>query len=173
MESSSGNKDDSQMKQFPYIKACCQCSLEERLEAFETAEKLIRYARIAQQKGILFMEEHLKGEEDRFLKEGLSQVMDGVAPEALKEYLISYILIAGLMGRRFLEMMMIADGILKIQANVNPKHMILRFADLFGSEFLPAFQAVIRDLDNEDWEKAQRFQYQAYRYGGLPLAVSG
>lgn len=144
------------------MKERLQCTDEEKNEAFETVRKIFQYARIAQRESIFGLEEPLKKEKDKFLKDGLTLAMDGIEPAELMDYMISYITIADMYGRRFLEMMMISDAVLKIQENVNPKHIVMRFIDWFGEDFRGHFEQLMIEMNEEEQRAAKKKAESAF-----------
>lgn len=63
----------------------------------DTIETVIRYARLARQRGILSLEHEISDEEDPLLRRGLRMAVDAVGPETIKNVLESEI--GGLRGQ--------------------------------------------------------------------------
>lgn len=128
------------MDNMEYISTRLQCDEEGKRAVCGVVRRLYRYALLTRMYGLLALEEELKKETHPFLRDCLSRLADSMEPEWLKEYMTIRILAENAAGQFFLEMMVIADGVLQIQRQDNPGILLARLGAWFGSGFQDQFR---------------------------------
>jgi len=142
------------MDNFEYISSRLQCADAEKENAFATVMRLCTYAAKAHAEGPLSLEPLLPAEPDPFLQDSLRRVVDAENPETLREALQIHILAANASGNRFLEMMVIADGVYQLQKGMHPHALLSRLGEWFGDTYRERFITALAQLDAEEKQRA-------------------
>ncbi len=133
-----------------------QCSEEEKQECLKLAEKLVRMAERARQKGILQLEEELDSDLPYLLRIGLRLVLDGTEPAIVDKTLTAYICSTPLEGKELLKYLVIRIGILGIQQGHNPRILRMQLLAYFGTEFASKVVDDTAAALEEFYEKIQK-----------------
>lgn len=142
------------MDNFAYITSRLPCADEEKETAFLAALRICEYAAMARAEGPLSLEPFLETEADPFLRDGLQRVVDAENPESLREAMQIHILAANASGKRFLELMVIADGVYHLQKGMRPHTLLCRLGEWFGESFAARFATALQNLDAEEQQRA-------------------
>ena len=115
-----------------------QCGLEEKKECFELILQLRRYASMAQQDGMLALEQELLNVKDEFLSISLQMAIDGVNPDLFRDIQDRRILVDNCTGKELLRRVIITEAIASIlsQDSFQVLHYkLLSYLGVHGSEW--------------------------------------
>ena len=85
--------------------------------------------------------------EDPILKQGLQLIVDGTDPEIIKNILSTHIYYGGYKGQRLLELIMILDGVLMLQAGDHPSLVTMQLTAYLG------IKPTIDKIDTTEFEE--------------------
>lgn len=105
-------------------------SLKEEKKLAPLIAYMLELSEKARREGILFLEAEIKDISIPFLKSGLRLVVDGIRAEVINEILTTRIYFSRKKGKKFLEMLLIHQGIISIQARDNPRLLEEKFVSL-------------------------------------------
>lgn len=142
------------MDNFEYISNRLPCPDTEKENAFAIVQRLCIYANKVRTEGQLSLEPLLAAEPDAFLQDGLRRLIDAESPQDLQQAMRIHILAANATGKRFLEMMVIADGVCQIEQNMHPRTLVSRLSEWFGENYAERFAQVLAELDTEEQRRA-------------------
>lgn len=113
-----------------------RCRSKEKEECLDLVEKMIRYGIIYQSGGADFLARELKFIEDSFLKLAIELLLEETESSELQSILSRHILSGNYHGKEFLEKMVILEGILAIQYQLNISILTEILLSLFGEDYL-------------------------------------
>jgi hypothetical protein len=129
-----------------------RCSKQDRRNCLQLVSEILVLAKKARSLGLLSLIETIDTCPRPFLKKGLQLVVDGERPHAVREILEISILAGGFRGRELLERCMILEGLMTIQAGLNPhsiKQLLLSFLE---KELSLTYEAQFESRSGEDWK---------------------
>ena len=148
------------MENYEYISSRLQCTDEEKANALALAQRICGYADTARLNGPLALENVLEQEQEPFLQASLRRVVDAESADNLREALQIHILAANASGARFLEMMVIADGVCQLQKGMHPHALLSRLGEWFGTSYQEQVRQALTALDAEEQQRAQQARTQ-------------
>lgn len=143
------------MDNFEYISSRIQCPDVEKENAFAIVQRICTYAEKARTEGPLALEPLLDKEPDAFLQDSLRRLVDAESPNELQEAMQIHILAANASGSRFLELMVIADGIYEMAKNMRPRTLLSRLSEWFGETYRNRFAEELAKLEAEEEQHAR------------------
>ena len=131
------------------------CSTEEKNRCINLVDQLYEFSVKARNEGILSLEEDIPYVKNDFLREALKLVIDGIDPEIAAGILYNLISGGDLEGSELLELMIVTEGVLRIQQGVNPNLLKKILLSLLGArKYL--------ELNRQEGEPKETFD------GGVP-----
>lgn len=120
-----------------------RCNREDQRQCLHLISDLLLLTKKARSLGLLSLIETIETCPNRFLQKGLQLIVDGEKPHAVREILEISIMAGGFRGRELLERCIILEGLMGIQAGLNPKsirELLLSFlaeetAQMYETEF--------------------------------------
>ena len=113
-----------------------ECTEEEKLTCLPVINRIMEFAIIARNQGLLSLEEHISGIDDYLLKAGMKVVVDGLSPEYTFNILNKMITASGKTGVELIKQLIIRDGILSMQAGEAPNLVLLQLHAYLGEDFV-------------------------------------
>lgn len=98
-----------------------KCGDEEKRQCMKLISDLINLSVIARRNGLLSLIQTAEESTSFLLKKGLQLVVDGVAPQIVRNVLENYILSGDFRGKALLERCIILEGVVAIQQGIHPK----------------------------------------------------
>ena len=111
------------------------CSKRDRKKILPVIKTLIRLSEKARREGLLAIEDDLPQIEPRFVRDGIRLVVDGYDPDVVKDVLLTRIYADGYSGRKLLERMTAAEGILCFQQGYAPFILRVRLYAFLGEDY--------------------------------------
>ena len=143
-----------------------QCSDKDRESCVETLDAILEMSVQARKQGLLHLQNYIEKSKPYLLQKAISYVIDGIEPETIYKILSTYVLAENCKGKELLEALLIIDGLLSIQAGVNP--LILR--ELLSAYFGVGFQGFLDKHFNAADEPNITETYIAACEGKEPLS---
>lgn len=112
------------------------CSFDDKNEALNTLDKVLELSEKAKCSGLLSLEQEIDIVELDIFKKSIQMLIEGMAPESLREILMNYILCSGYKGKELLIRILIIEGILAIQQGIHTLVLREKLSSYFGEAFI-------------------------------------
>lgn len=122
-----------------------QCSDEEKRQCLHLISDILVLAKKARSLGLLSLIESIENCPIPFMKKGLQLIVDGEKPHTVREILEIAIMAGGSRGRDLLERCIILEGLMSVQAGLNPKSIKEMLLSFLGEEISRTYEAEIKD----------------------------
>jgi len=130
-----------------------RCSQEERRQCLHLISDILLLTKKARSLGLLSLIETIETCPNRFLQKGLQLIVDGEKPHAVREILEISIMAGGFRGRELLERCIILEGLMGIQAGLNPKSIRELLLSFLGEEIARAYETEFEDGSGGDLDR--------------------
>lgn len=127
-----------------------RCSEEDKRQCLHLISDILVLAKRARSLGLLSLIEYIEGCSTPFLKKGLQLIVDGEKPHAVREILEIAIMAGGFRGKELLERCIILEGLMAVQAGLNPKSTREMLLSFLGEEIAQAYEAEFSDSASGD-----------------------
>lgn len=117
-----------------------RCSAEDQRECLHLISDILLLTKKARSLGLLSLIETIETCPNRFLQKGLQLIVDGEKPHAVREILEISIMAGGFRGRELLERCIILEGLMGIQAGLNPKSIRELLLSFLGEEIARTYE---------------------------------
>ena len=144
-----------------------ECTYEEKKSLLKIIEQMIELANLARKEGILSLEEQIEKSDDQFFKTGLSLIVDGTDPDLVKDIMSVKITTSFKTGAELLSQFMIRDGVIAVQAGMNPRIIEAKLLAYLGGEFTSQDIKLIDNIE-EDYKKLMSDPDLWVQQEGLP-----
>jgi hypothetical protein len=129
-----------------------KCSDEDKRQCLWLVGEVITLAKKARNLGLMSLVDYMEQCQNYFLKKGLTLIVDGEKPQAVREILELYILAGGYRGKDLLERCVILEGLMGIQNGLSPKRLTELLLSFFGEEGARLYEAEFTDSSPGDME---------------------
>jgi flagellar motor component MotA len=116
------------------------CPEEDKRQLYPLVDSLCELAGKARQEGLLSLEPLAAEIHDEIYRVGIGMIVDGFPENTLEDVFAAYIHSYDESGFRFLKAVLIAEGLLSIQAGDNPRVTRQKLAVYLGDEALAALR---------------------------------
>jgi len=113
-----------------------KCSIEEKLEIFDTIDELLELSRVSRGQGLLALEKHFDHINDGLFRKAIQMVINGVEADVIRELLLNYSLTGEYVNKEFLKKIIILEGILLIQEGANSHIIIEKLSSFLGEDMI-------------------------------------
>jgi hypothetical protein len=127
-----------------------RCSDEDKRQCLHLIADILVLAKKARSLGLLSLVEYIEECPAPFLRKGLQLIVDGEKPHAVREILEIAILAGGFRGKELLERCIILEGLMSVQAGLNPKSIKEMLLSFLGEEFSLVYEAEFGDSGGGD-----------------------
>lgn len=117
-----------------------RCSAEDQRQCLHLISEILQVAKKARSLGLLSLIETIETCTNHFLQKGLQLIVDGEKPHAVREILEISIMSGGFRGRELLERCIILEGLIGIQAGLNPRSIRELLLSFLGEEIVRAYE---------------------------------
>lgn len=141
------NKGGFQME-IQYLEKHIICNEDEKVICMNMVNTILYLADLARKYGILRLEEELQSDsslyQDELLKLGICLIVDGIDPDYVCRILENYLMSDNYYGQKFLEGIIIIEGILSIQQGYNSHVLKELLCSYFGTNFRTRFMELCK-----------------------------
>ena len=130
-----------------------RCSQEERRQCLHLISDILLLTKKARSLGLLSLIETIETCPNRFLQKGLQLIVDGEKPHAVREILEISIMAGGFRGRELLERCIILEGLMGIQAGLNPKSIRELLLSFLREEVARSYETEFGDGGGRDLDR--------------------
>jgi AraC-like DNA-binding protein len=129
----------------------------DKREAMDTIELLLKLSELTKNEGSLALQQFGKDEElPLFLRKAIYMICDGWSPEMVKGILENYMKFSSYQGAELLKRLLIAEGILSIQAGEISEILLEKLLSYLGEEFFEEArkrigETHVQDAENTDY----------------------
>lgn len=127
-----------------------RCSREDQQQCLHMVSEILLLTRKARSLGLLSLIETIESCANRFLQRGLQLIVDGEKPHAVREILEISIMAGGFRGRELLERCIILEGLMGIQAGLNPRSIRELLLSFLGEEIASTYETEFEDGSGGD-----------------------
>jgi hypothetical protein len=127
-----------------------RCSEEDKRQCLHLIFDILVLAKKARSLGLLSLIEYIEEFPTPFLRKGLQLIVDGEKPHAVREILEIAIMAGGFRGRELLERCIILEGLMGVQAGLNPKSIKEMLLSFLGEESARTYESEFRDRAGGD-----------------------
>jgi hypothetical protein len=149
-----------------------RCSEQDRRNCMHLVSEILKLAKKARLLGLLSLIESIEACPHPFLKKGLQFIVDGERPPAVREILEITILAGGFRGRELLERCIILEGLMAIQAGLNPHSIKQLLLSFLGEELALAYEAEFGNGNGEKWDGMLNAKRPARSSNPLPSSLN-
>lgn len=129
-----------------------RCSEEAKQQCLHLIANILVLAKKARSLGLLSLIEYIEDCSTPFLRKGLQLIVDGEKPHAVREILEIAIMAGGFRGKELLERCIILEGLMAVQAGLNPKSIKEMLLSFLGEECARTFEAEFSDNAGGDMD---------------------
>ncbi|MCU0601957.1 MAG: hypothetical protein MUC33_04725 [Desulfobacterales bacterium] len=122
-----------------------RCRREDQQQCLLLISDILLLTKKARSLGLLSLIETIEACPNRFLKKGLQLIVDGEKPHTVREILEISIMAGGFRGRELLERCIILEGLMGIQAGLNPKSIQELLLSFIGEEVARTYETEFGD----------------------------
>ena len=126
------------------------CSEEDKRQCLHLISDILVLAKKARSLGLLSLVEYIEDCATPFLRKGLQLIVDGEKPHAVREILEIAIMAGGFRGKELLERCITLEGLMAVQAGLNPKSIKEMLLSFLGEEISQAYEAEFSDSGGGD-----------------------
>ena len=123
---------------------------EEKEKCIPTVRRIIKLAKISKENGILSLKHEILENDDSFLIMGIDLISDGVHPEYIEKIFQYAIRTSQSAGADLLNKLLIAEGILAIQASLHLPLMAYILGALIDEKYIPDIMKMTEAEENFD-----------------------
>lgn len=127
-----------------------RCSEEDKRQCLHLISDILVLAKKARSLGLLSLIEYIEEFPTPFLRKGLQLIVDGEKPHTVREILEIAIMADGFRGRELLERCIILEGLMGVQAGLNPKSIKEMLLSFLGEECARTYESEFRDSTGGD-----------------------
>jgi hypothetical protein len=127
-----------------------RCSDAEKSQCLHLISDILVLAKKARSLGLLSLIEYIEDCPTPFLRKGLQLIVDGEKPHAVREILEIAIMAGGFRGKDLLERCIILEGLMSVQAGLNPKSIKEMLLSFLGEEISRMYEAEFKDSASGD-----------------------
>lgn len=127
-----------------------RCSQEDKRQCLHLISDILVLAKKARSLGLLSLIEYIEDCSTPFLRKGLQLIVDGEKPHAVREILEIAIMAGGFRGKELLERCIILEGLMAVQAGLNPKSIKEMLLSFLGEEISQAYEAEFSESGGGD-----------------------
>ena len=131
-----------------------KCGDEEKRQCMQLISDLIDLSVMARRNGLLSLIQVAEESASFLLKKGLQLVVDGVAPQVVRNVLENYILSGDFNGKALLERCIILEGVAAIQQGMHPKVTKELLLSFLGEAGYDVYQ---KEFENSSGESVDAF----------------
>ena len=117
-----------------------KCGDEEKQQCMKLISDLINLSVMARRNGLLSLIQVAEESASFLLKKGLQLVVDGVAPQVVRNVLENYIISGDFEGKALLERCIILEGVAAIQQGIHPKVIKELLLSFLGEDSYDVYQ---------------------------------
>jgi len=129
-----------------------RCTEEEKLECLETVRQLAGINEVARKDGLLSLEDYAKRIDDPFFRECLQYIIDAYGPDEVREAFERMLIAGDYHGKEFLRHLLIAQGVLAIQAGNSTDGLIFHLSSWMGA----GWQKVVADTVHQESDRIRK-----------------
>lgn len=129
-----------------------RCSEEEKRQCLHLVSDILVLAKKARSLGLLSLIEYIENCSTPFLRKGLQLIVDGEKPHAVREILEIAIMAGGSRGKELLERCIILEGLMAVQAGLNPKSIKEMLLSFLGEKISQRFDAEFNEGASGDMD---------------------
>jgi hypothetical protein len=112
-----------------------KCSDDDKKSCVDILDFILEMSVQARKHGLLHLQKYIEMSKLYLLRKAISYVIDGIEPNVIYKILSTYVLAENCKGKDLLENILVIDGLLSIQAGVNPLILREMLSAYFGIGF--------------------------------------
>lgn len=129
-----------------------RCAEEEKMECLETVRLLAGANEIARRNGLLSLEDFLKRIDDPFFQDCARYIIDAYDPDKVWEVYERMLMAGDYHGKEFLRNLLIAQGMLAIQAAETKDGLVLQLSPWLGA----GWQKIVADTVHQEVDRIHK-----------------
>ena len=122
-----------------------RCIQDDKRQCLHLIADILVLAKKARSLGLLSLIEYIEDCSTPFLRKGLQLIVDGEKPHAVREILEIAIMAGGFRGKELLERCIILEGLMAVQAGLNPKSIKEMLLSFLGEEISRTYETEFKD----------------------------
>ena len=119
-----------------FLKSGCYFTDDEKETCKPTVFKLVEFANLARQRGLLALETEILDEQNEFLKTAVNLMLDAIDPVIIKQIFQNLMSADEYTGVELLNRLLIAEGVLSIQQQEHPRITALKLYSMLGEKYI-------------------------------------
>jgi len=149
-----------------------RCSREDQRQCLHLISEILLLTKKARSLGLLSLIETIESCPNRFLQKGLQLIVDGEKPHSVREILEISIMAGGFRGRELLERCIILEGLMGIQAGLNPKSIRELLLSFLAEEVAQAYETEFEHGNDGDLDGFLKNLEQSQSPSPVPSSLS-